>query len=182
MWASFWLGVVAYAVAWTWGGRVERFAAAVLLVQCVIMTINFILTWESGGVYLTGKIANVVVLLITGWLCIRSDRWWLLLMTATTGLKTLADLVGVLDPGLSDFALASAKIGLGYVIDLTLMLSVVERWLAGEAPAGRTAWARADIATAARRNRRPHRRSRRVPASSGNNEPTVHGPDPRLPA
>lgn len=158
MWASFWLGVVAYAVAWTWGGRVERFAAGVMLVQCVIMTMNFILTWEIGGFYLTGKIANWIVLLIMGWLCLRSDRWWPLLMTATVALKAFADLVGLFDPGISDFGVASAKIGIGYLIDLTLLLSVCERRLAGEEPAGRAAWARAAAATVSRRSRKEARR------------------------
>lgn len=160
MWVSFWLGVMAYAVAWIWGGRVERFAAAVMLVQCVIMTLNFILTWENGNVYLTGRIMNAVALLILGWLCFRSDRWWPLLMTATMGLKALLDVVGLLDPDISDFGVASAKIGLGYLIDLTLMLSVIERWLAGEAPVGRTAWVHADIATAARQNWKTQARQR----------------------
>ena len=167
MWAYFWLGVIAYAVAWTWGGRVERFAAAVMLVQCVITTMNFILTQETGS-YLSGKIINWIFLLIMGWLCFRSDRWWPLLLTATMALKAFADLVGLFNPGISDSGLASAKIGVGYLIDLTLMLSVVERWLAGEEPVGRAAWARADAATAARRN---WKKGARRPAAMPPHEP-----------
>lgn len=154
---GYWFGMVAYAVAWTWGGRVERFGAAVLIVHCTIVTMNSFLTWEIGGVYLTGRIANYVRLLIFGWLCFRSDRWWPFLMTATIGLMCVVDVVGLLHPAISEWGAASARIGLGYLVDLTLILGVCERVLAGETPAGRAAWARSHIQTAARR-----RRSRRV--------------------
>lgn len=155
---GFWLGVVAYAVAWTWGGRLERFAAVVMFVHFVVLTMNFFLTWEIGVVYLTGRIANYVLLLIFGWLCFRSDRWWPFLMTTAIGLTVAVDVAGLLSSAISSWGAASARIGIGYLADLTLMLSVFERWLTGEPPAGRAAWARADMATTARRNRKKQAR------------------------
>jgi len=156
MWAGFWLGMVVYPAAWFLGGHVERFAAAVLIALCA----NFFLPWDLGDLYLPGRIANWVCLLIFLWLSVRSDRWWPLLMAANLALQALADVVGFLDPGISDYGVASAKIGLGYLVDLTLMFGVLERWLAGEAPAGQTAWARAHRATLARRRRKPDARHR----------------------
>lgn len=164
MWAGFWLGAVTYPVAWFWGGRLERFGAALMIIYSVILIMNFILTWEIGGVYLTGRIANCVRLLIFGWVCFRSNRWWPFLMTAAMGLMVVVDVVGLLDPAVSPRDAASARIGLGYLVDLALLLGVGERMLAGEAPASRAAWARADIATAARRNRKKAGRVRRLPA------------------
>ncbi|RZJ02884.1 MAG: hypothetical protein EON89_13705 [Brevundimonas sp.] len=151
---SLWLGVAIYVVTWFRGGRPERFAAAVMLVVCVLITLNFVLTWDAGGDRRPGKIADVIRLLIFGWLSFRSDRWWPLLTTAAIALLVVADVIGLLDPTLSQWAISSAKIGLGYLADLTLLLGVGERWLAGEAPAGRDAWARARIATEAGRARR----------------------------
>lgn len=172
MWAGFWLGVVVYPVAWIWGGRVERFATMMLVVQCLVMGTNHVFDWSIGGTYTTGKVVDFVCLLIFCRLCFRSDRWWPLLMAAGLALKALADVVGWLDPGVSDFGVASAKIGLGYLIDLTLLLGVLERWLAGEEPAGQAAWARAHGATLARRNRKPKVRRRTAtplgkPATAG---------------
>jgi hypothetical protein len=161
---SFWLGMVAYPVAWLCGGHAERFAAAVMLAVCVIITLNFFLPLDVGDRHLPGRIADCVRLLIFGWLCFRSDRWWPFLTTATLGLMVVADVVGWLGPGVSQWGVSSAKIGLGYLADLSLLLGVWEHRLAGEEPAGRAAWARASMATIARRDRKkPDRRSSAPP-------------------
>lgn len=147
-----WLGVAIYAAAWFRGGHVERFAAAVMLVVCVLITLNFLRTVDGTHNYLPGRIADYGRLLLFGWLCLRSDRWWPFLMTAAFGLIAVVDVVGWLDPAISQWGVASAKLGLGYLADLSLLLGVWERRLAGEEPAGRAAWARADTATSARQN------------------------------
>lgn len=159
--------MAAYVLAWFWGGRPERFAAAVLLVVCVIIGLSFAFPWGVEDPYLPGRITDCVLLLVFGWMCFRSNRWWPFLMTATLGLMVMVNFAALLDPDISQWAIASAKVGLGYLVDLTLMLSVFERWLAGEAPAGRAAWARADIATVARRNRKEEAR----PSAAALDEP-----------
>ncbi|WP_332678680.1 hypothetical protein [Brevundimonas sp.] len=146
--------MAAYVVAWLWGGRTERFVAATMLLHFAISVTSIAYEWPEAGLHLPRQIADYVRLLIFGWLCFRSNRWWPFLMAVGLGLSALVDVVVVFDPGISPNGAVSAKIGLAYLFDLTLLLSVCERWLAGEPPAGRAAWARADIATAARRNRR----------------------------
>lgn len=145
--------MAAYAVAWFWGGRTERFAAAVMLMHFAVQVMS-IYGLEVAGIYLLRQIGDYVRVLIFGWLCFRSNRWWPFLMAAACGLLGLVDVVAALDPDISHNGAVSAKIGLGYLGSLTLMLSVVERILAGELPAAREAWARANAATATRRNRK----------------------------
>ena len=53
--------------------------------------------------------------------------------------------------GFVEDAVATAGVGLGYLIDLALLLGVLESRLAGEPPAARAAWAHAKRVTAARR-------------------------------
>lgn len=148
------VGVAAYAVAWFWGGRTERFGAAVMLLHFSFVIMSIVHGWENAGNYWPRRIIDCVPILIFGWLCFRSDRWWPFLVTIGFGLSALVDFVVVFDPDISRNGAVSAQIGLSFLFDLTLLLSFCERWLAGEPPAGRAAWRRADIATAARRNRR----------------------------
>ena len=147
-----WFGLGAYAVAWTWGGRAERFAAGLSLLYCLCSSMTY--TWEVGGFHLASFIENCVRLLIFGWLCFRSNRWWLFVMTVAIALKVLVVVIALFHPALSAVEAMSAEVGLGYLVDLTLLLSPLERRLAGEAPAGSAAWAAAKVATAARRKRR----------------------------
>jgi hypothetical protein len=160
-----WLGLVAYAVAWVWGGRAERFAAGVLLACCLLSFITY--KWEIGGFHPASFAENCARLLIFGWLCLRSDRWWTFVITAALALILLVDVLALLDPDFSVMEAMSAQVGLGYVIDLTLLFSVFERWLADEAPAGRAAWAAADTATAARRRQKDEARLTERPRRPG---------------
>lgn len=175
------LGMAAYAVAWFGGGRTERFAAAVMLLHFAVAAMSVIYGWERYGFPLPRLVDDYVRLLIFVWLCFRSDRWWPLVMTTALGLIAVVDVITLVDPALSYLEGASAKIGLGYLVDLTLMLSVCERMLAGEPPASRAAWARASAATAARLARA---RARRSGEALLRNDP-ARGPQdgrPRLPA
>jgi hypothetical protein len=158
------LGMAAYPVAWFWGGRPERFAAAVMLLHFAVAAMSYAYQWEFHGLHLPRIIDDYVRLLIFGWFCLRANRWWPFLMTAAMALAAMVDVVAFLDPSVSRWDAATAKIGLGYVLDLTLLLSVFERMVAGEPPAVRAAWVRADMATAARRNRRSRRSRPRLPA------------------
>lgn len=156
-----WFGLAAYAVAWTWGGRPERFAAGISILYCLFSFLTY--KWEVGGLHLAGFVETCVRFMIFGWLCLRSDRWWPFVTTAAIALEVLVYVPVLLDPRLSEMSAFSAQVGLGYLLDLNLMLGVFERQLAGEAPAGRAAWAAADIATAARRKRKDE--ARRTDAS-----------------
>lgn len=142
-------GYLVYAVAWFGGGRPERFGAGVLILGN-LLTSEFN-TWDVGGFYPGIMMLDVASLLIFGWLCLRSDRWWPIVVAAGGGLIVLADAIRLLDPALSHYAMASAKIGAAYVVDLALLVGVFERWLAGEPAAGAAAWMKADRAIAIRR-------------------------------
>ncbi|HYC98636.1 hypothetical protein [Brevundimonas sp.] len=151
-----WLSLGAYTVAWLRGGSPERLAAGVLLLNFLLSSLTY--QWQVGGFHLAATIEDCVCLLILGWLCFRSDRWWPIVATAALALTVLTHIVKLLDPAFSQYAAASARIGLGYLIDLALLLGVWERQLAGAPPAGQAAWARAEWITATRRNRRDEAR------------------------
>lgn len=151
------LGMAAYPVAWFRGGHPERFAAAVMLLHFAVGAVSFANGWELNGNPVPRMIADGVRLLLLCWLCFRSNRWWPFLMTVIAALMITVEVVAILDPDLSFRGGVSAKIGLAYILDLTLLFSFLERILAGEPPAARAAWVRADAATVARRNRKASR-------------------------
>lgn len=157
-------GYVVYAVAWTWGGRPERFGAGVLFLTSLLSAQAN--AWEVGGFFPGFMALDGANLLIFGWLCLRSDRWWPLIIAAALGLIGLASVIRLLDPTFSHSAFVSAKIGLAYVVDLALLLGVGERWLAGERPAGSAAWAKAVRARAALRDQGVARRSEGDPGGA----------------
>ena len=68
-------------------GRPERFGAGALLIDFLISSLTY--DWQVGGFFLAGLIENCVLLLVFGWLCFRSDRWWLLVVTAAMALEQL---------------------------------------------------------------------------------------------
>lgn len=144
-----WLFIMAYAVAWSWGGRPERLAAGLLLFdQWISMEITF--GWRIEHFYLVAVVKGCVLLLVFGWLGVRGRRWWPMVMTAAVFLVLATYVLMLAVPTLSHFAAASARVGLNYLIDLTLLFGVLERRLAGERPAGLDAWAKAARITTAR--------------------------------
>lgn len=138
---GFAFGLPVYAFAWVLGGRTERVGAAVLLIAC--MTGAIIFRWQIAGLHLPMLAMDSIRLIIFGWLCLRSDRWWPLAATAAMALMVLVQGARVLDPTITQYAVASAAVGLGYLIDLALLFGVFERWLSGEPAAGIAAWAKA---------------------------------------
>ncbi len=145
------LGLVAYVTAWVRGGHPERLGAGVLLFVWLLSSFTY--RWEVNGFYPAGMAQDCIRLLIFAWLAFRSDRWWPFLTAAALGLLALLYVARLLNPAFSHYAMASGHVGLGYLIDLSLLLGVWERRLSGEPPAARAAWAAAERATAARRNR-----------------------------
>lgn len=147
--AGTWFALIVYAIAWFRGGPPERFGAAVLILDESVSLV--LVRWGfSGSVYPNAMVIECVWLLFIGVLAFRSGRWWPLVMTAALCLIVLTYLLKLTDTSLSLYAAMSAHVGLDYLIDLTLLLGVVERWLAGKPAAGPAAWARADRITAAR--------------------------------
>lgn len=137
-------GLAVYALAWFRGGRPERIGAGIMIFVCLLAEITY--RWHVDGFYPGGLVQDCVRFLIFGWLCFRFDRWWLFPATAAHGLIVLAYVLSLESSALSHNALAAALVGLGYVIDLSLLLGVLERWLADERPAAAAAWAAADRA------------------------------------
>lgn len=147
--AGFIFGLPVYVLAWLLGGRAERVGAAVLLIACMAGAV--IVRWQIAGLHLPMLAMDTVRLIIFAWLCLRFDRWWPLMATAAMALMVFVQGARVLDPTITQYAVASAGVGLGYLIDLALLLGLFERWLAGERSASRAAWAQAERVTAARR-------------------------------
>lgn len=124
------LGMLAYTVAWLRGGHPERFAAAVFLYGNLISSITF--RWKIGGYHVASVIQEVVLMLIFVALALRSRRWWPFMTAATLVLVVLVNLVPLMNPALSGRPVASAQVGLWFLIDLTVLIGVFERWLTGE--------------------------------------------------
>ena len=145
------LGFVVYAMAWLRGGRPERLGAGVLLFGALLAgPAN---AWEIGGVYPAWVVLDGAILLLFVWLCFRAERWWPMVAASAYGMIVLSQGIRLMDPTFSHYAMVSAHIGLGYVVDLALLVGVRERWLAGEPAAGPAAWAKAARLTAARRRK-----------------------------
>lgn len=151
--AGTWFALMVYAVAWFQGGRPERFGAAVLILDGLVSLV--LVRWDASGLYPNALVKESIWLVLIGGLAFRSDRWWPIVMTAALCLIVLTYGLRLMDPSLSLYAAMSAHVGLDYLIDLTLLLGVMERWLAGEAAAGPAAWAKAHQITAARRSSAP---------------------------
>lgn len=132
------IGMTAYSVAWLKGGHPERFGAGVLLVELSLSWLTY--RWHISGFYLAASVQIAVLVLIFGWLSLRSYRWWPILVTACLVLVLLLRSLSLMDSSLTQVQVGSAMVGLWYLIDLTLLAGVFERWLAGEAPVGRTRW------------------------------------------
>lgn len=132
------LGLTAYSVAWLRGGHTERFAAGVLFLEFLLSWMTY--RWRIGGLYLAASVEIAVVVLIFGWMSIRSDRWWPTVTTAALLLVLLLRGVAIVNPDLAHMDVSSAMVGLWYLIDFTLLAGVFERWLAGEAPVGPARW------------------------------------------
>ena len=145
-------GFVVYAIAWLRGGQPERLGAGVLLFGGLLAgPAN---AWEIGGVYPAWVALDGAILLLFVWLCFRAERWWPMVAASAYGMIVLSQGIRLMDPTFSHYAMVSAHIGLGYVVDLALLVGVWERWLAGEPAAGPAAWAKAARLTAARRRKR----------------------------
>jgi hypothetical protein len=88
-------------------------------------------------------IEDALLMVLFGWLALKSDRWWPLAMTVTLVLTVLVHVAMVLVPDLDHRADIAARLGLGVLTFLSLLFGVLERWLAGERPVSESArWRR----------------------------------------
>lgn len=129
-------GFAAIIVAWLKGGHTERFGASVLVIAYMLSMHTY--TWQIGNdIYWAAAAQDLIITVVFGWLALRSSRWWPLVMTALFALVMLVHLLTIVDPDLSELAAMSAQVGLNTLINVTLLASVCERWLAGERPISR---------------------------------------------
>lgn len=132
MWASF-------AGAWLRGGHTERLAVAVLFWDHALTRLTVGMT---SGHDLVG-VSELAVALIFLWIALRHRRWWTLVAAAALALCVMVFVLEWTTSHLSINAAISGRIGLWYVVHLSLLAGVVERWLAGERAVSDTAaWRR----------------------------------------
>lgn len=131
----------AIIVGWLRGGHPERFGAAVMLLS--YFSSSQIYTWHIGNFFWATAVKALVLVLIFGWLALRTDRWWPLLTTAALALAVLVHGLTLAIPELPTDTAKSALVGLWIVIYLTVLGGAMERRLAGEKPvSGAAVWRR----------------------------------------
>lgn len=124
------LTLIAVVAAWMKGGHPERLGA---LVTLLIFAVSFYTHELRIGTFYAGD--AVVDLLMTGffvWLALTSDRWWALFLAAIMGLTLLVYAAALVVPGVGQYAVISARVGLGILTSLALLAGAAERWLSGE--------------------------------------------------
>lgn len=123
------------AIAWLAGGRSERAATAAILTA---WSLGLALTdLRLGRVSIGLAISDAGLLVALGRLALGHDRWWLLAAAAAQGLAVAAHLAMLLRNDLSPAAHVSALVVFDILLLLALLVGVMERWLAGEAPASK---------------------------------------------
>ena len=132
---SFFLGstLAIFALGWVKGGHVERQGVLFLLVAYVAALLVEDLKL---GVLQTGVMATDAVLLAAfTWMALRYDRWWLLVAVACQVLAIIAHTALWLDPEIGLRSNVVTRWLFGLIQLYALAGGVLERWLAGEAPA-----------------------------------------------
>lgn len=138
------LSLVVFAVAWLRGGHTERAGVALFVAA-------FVASFLAQGITLDGfrlgeAMVDAAFFGALVWLALRRDRWWTLAAAALGGLTMVAHVLMFLTPDLTEAHIRGDIIsrawGIGTMLTLCLAGGVVERWLAGEEPASRSArWA-----------------------------------------
>jgi len=132
------------ALAWLRGGHPERLAVAVMFCDHAVTR----LTTRLPGGHELSMVSECLVAAFFVWLALRSNRWWTLVAAAALMLCVLVFALEWADPAVSRNAAISARIGLWWVICLSLLAGVWERRLAGEpAVSPRSVWRRRSLTT-----------------------------------
>lgn len=122
------------AAAWFGGGRQERMTTGIVLVAIAFS--GLLDGWRIGRSQTGAALCDLVLFLVLLYLALSRDRWWLLVVAATQGLVVTAHLALVLRPDLTSMENLAA-VNVFYILGLLGLLGgVIERWLAGEKPAG----------------------------------------------
>ena len=99
--------------------------------------------WRIRDSELVAVTQDVVLMLIFGWLARKADRWWPLAVIALLALVVMVRTMGIASPDLSRYAMESAVLGCWILLYLVVLVSIAERWLAGErAVSGGRMWRR----------------------------------------
>lgn len=137
--------MLVFTLAWIKGGHTERFGATVLIIAWIVSSAPPVMI---GRLHADHAVEDALLMVLFGWLALKSDRWWPLAMTTTLALTVLVHVAMVLVPDLDHRADIAARLGLGVLTFLSLLLGVFERWLAGERPVSESArWRRAGRAS-----------------------------------
>lgn len=137
--------VLVFALAWLKGGHTERFGATLLIIAWVVSSAPPVMI---GRLHADHAIEDALLMGLFGWMAMKGDRWWPLAMTVTLMLTVLVHVAMVLVPDLDHRADIAARLGLGVLTFLSLLLGVLERWLAGERPVSESArWLRVSSAS-----------------------------------
>ncbi|GAA0655280.1 hypothetical protein [Brevundimonas lenta] len=138
------LSLAVFAFAWMRGGHTERTGVALFILAFIFsfavqpITLNH---FRLGEAFVDGAFFLALV-----WLALRRDRWWTLACAAFGALTLMAHAVIFLTPDLTPMHIrvdVAARWGIGVLMILCLAAGVLERWMAGEAPATESArWGR----------------------------------------
>ncbi len=125
--------VVIFAVAWMRGGHVERRVVWMMLLAYVASV--FSVAWEFDRFRPADVVIDVAFLVALTHLALTRDRWWLIPAAAAQVLTVLSHAHLLLDPDVTLRANIAVRWAFGVLLLYCLLGGVVERWLAGEAPA-----------------------------------------------
>lgn len=134
------LSLTVFALAWMRGGHTERAGVAILVCAYVVSLVAQYI--HLNGFRIAEAAIDLLVLAGFGWLAMRRDRWWTLAATALATLVMVAHAMTFLTPDLQPQQIRAdiaARWGIGALVVLCLGAGVLERWMAGEAPASRLA-------------------------------------------
>ncbi len=131
---------------WLKGGHPERLAAGLMALVFPVSYLTHPL--RIGNVMVGDAGLDLAITLFFAWLALTRERWWPLFMTGVMVLTMLVHASMFLMPHLEAYSDLSARVGLGILSALTLLVGAFERWLAGEAPAATSRdWTRRQRAT-----------------------------------
>lgn len=126
--------LVIFPFVWLRGGRPERGVVAILVASYLLVPVLEGFRWGNllAGVFLIDLTAWIGMI----WLCLRYDRWWLLIAAGTQTLSLMAHPILMLSPSLTVRESVAAQWAFTLVCLYSLLLGVIERRLAGESPIG----------------------------------------------
>lgn len=139
--------LVILPLAWLGGGHTERAGVAMLLPAYIIS--YMVQRLRIGDLMWGAALIDLILLIGLVWLALTRDRWWPLVAAAFQTMSVLLYFGQVLLPDLTSRSVVISGWILGLISLYTLVGGVVERILAGEPPASRSAiWKRVRPPTA----------------------------------